>query len=447
MGKLDDTVMVSCDEHQISNQETETSNQSTQSSEHKSIISKDKFRDEYFDHLVEETSKRISSLSGRDSDWDPNTINDGESSSGSQEAAQARAASPDSSLEVQFNRLNQPKRPMNAFMVWGQAIRRELHQKFSNVQNAMLSKALGRVWKTLEAKEKEPYVAKANKIKANHKLAYPNYRYQPRRIQERRIKNNLLVGLGHLNYHHHHHHHISHRSWIGGIISKHKSTTSGGCLNSSNSQFLVAPGGQSSSSPLSSSSSSQYYPQGGNQLRYSSEFLSEQSFESSESCVFPNEQQVASISPSDQASKRIIHHKPQDSIATNLVQQSASRNFNLDNTSNYWPPAAGPHQSMQQQRLNSNNSYQEYAIGKAIVTPNVDVNFESYTSSCHQHQQHYAPIYYEPMVASNHNHHHHHQQQAYTSIDINNSQQMQQVVEYPFNINPKLDELYTYNTQ
>lgn len=46
-----------------------------------------------------------------------------------------------------YNRLNRPKRPMNAFMVWGQAIRRELHHRFSNVQNASLSKALGRVWR------------------------------------------------------------------------------------------------------------------------------------------------------------------------------------------------------------------------------------------------------------------------------------------------------------
>lgn len=81
--------------------------------------------------------------------------------------------------------VSQPKRPMNAFMVWGQAIRRELHNKFSNVQNAVLSKALGRVWKRLDLEEKEPYITRANIIKTNHKRDYPNYRYQPRRIQEK----------------------------------------------------------------------------------------------------------------------------------------------------------------------------------------------------------------------------------------------------------------------
>lgn len=42
---------------------------------------------------------------------------------------------------------SKPKRPMNAFMVWAQMIRRELHRKFSNVQNALLSKSLGNVWR------------------------------------------------------------------------------------------------------------------------------------------------------------------------------------------------------------------------------------------------------------------------------------------------------------
>lgn len=90
---------------------------------------------------------------------------------------------------------NQPKRPMNAFMVWGQAVRRELHHRFSNVQNALLSKALGRVWRSLDPAEKEPYIRKANIIKAAHKRDYPNYRYQPRRIQERQQVSTHFDGL------------------------------------------------------------------------------------------------------------------------------------------------------------------------------------------------------------------------------------------------------------
>lgn len=157
----------------------------------KSIIAKDKLCDQDFDKLVLDTSQRVTR---RDLDSAQKT--------GSQQSQQA---SSESSLTVSinetkpiindYNRLNQPKRPMNAFMVWGQAIRRELHLKFSNVQNALLSKALGRVWKSLNAADKEPYVRKANLIKADHKRDYPNYRYQPRRIQERKSKSNMLIGI------------------------------------------------------------------------------------------------------------------------------------------------------------------------------------------------------------------------------------------------------------
>lgn len=89
--------------------------------------------------------------------------------------------------EITTSRSHQPKRPMNAFMVWGQSIRRKLHDRFSNVQNALLSKALGRVWRTLNAATKGPFIDTANAIKANHKLRYPNYRYQPRRIAAKEV--------------------------------------------------------------------------------------------------------------------------------------------------------------------------------------------------------------------------------------------------------------------
>lgn len=100
----------------------------------KSIISKDKLCDEDFDKLVIDTSHEITQKSFIDLKHEHNS-----------------RAHQQSSLDRTGNELRnlsaQPKRPMNAFMVWGQAIRRELHDKFSNVQNALLSKALGRVWR------------------------------------------------------------------------------------------------------------------------------------------------------------------------------------------------------------------------------------------------------------------------------------------------------------
>ena len=39
------------------------------------------------------------------------------------------------------------KRPMNAFMVWAQAARKSLTTNLSVVNNAQLSKTLGKLWK------------------------------------------------------------------------------------------------------------------------------------------------------------------------------------------------------------------------------------------------------------------------------------------------------------
>lgn len=150
----------------------------------KLVIEKEKFRDDHFDQLVIKTSSKITRRY---------KLNDSQSTPqlGAPITSQATLAGRDykgdddrdrniaASKQVDVdhrNKLNQPKRPMNAFMVWGQAIRRELHHKFSNVQNALLSKALGRVWKSLDAGEKEPYIRRANIIKANHKRDYPDYR-------------------------------------------------------------------------------------------------------------------------------------------------------------------------------------------------------------------------------------------------------------------------------
>uniref|UniRef100_A0A182X3D3 HMG box domain-containing protein n=1 Tax=Anopheles quadriannulatus TaxID=34691 RepID=A0A182X3D3_ANOQN len=39
------------------------------------------------------------------------------------------------------------KRPMNAFMVWAQAARREMAQQQPRLQNSEISKDLGKIWK------------------------------------------------------------------------------------------------------------------------------------------------------------------------------------------------------------------------------------------------------------------------------------------------------------
>ncbi|CAF3419657.1 unnamed protein product [Rotaria socialis] len=73
------------------------------------------------------------------------------------------------------------KRPMNAFMVWAQAARKNLTTNLSVVNNAQLSKTLGKLWKSLPQEQRRPFIDEAERIREQHKRDYPEYRYQPKR--------------------------------------------------------------------------------------------------------------------------------------------------------------------------------------------------------------------------------------------------------------------------
>jgi hypothetical protein len=88
---------------------------------------------------------------------------------------------------------------MNAFMVWAQAARKNLTTNLSVVNNAQLSKTLGKLWKSvflknskilfiisilfrsLPQEQRRPFVEEAERIREQHKRDYPEYRYQPKR--------------------------------------------------------------------------------------------------------------------------------------------------------------------------------------------------------------------------------------------------------------------------
>ena len=87
------------------------------------------------------------------------------------------------------------KRPMNAFMVWSKQRRKELAQENPRMHNSELSKRLGAEWKALEESDKRPYIDEAKKIREQHMIDHPGYRYRPRR-KPKNIFKKVSMGAG-----------------------------------------------------------------------------------------------------------------------------------------------------------------------------------------------------------------------------------------------------------
>uniref|UniRef100_A0A1I8G8M9 HMG box domain-containing protein n=1 Tax=Macrostomum lignano TaxID=282301 RepID=A0A1I8G8M9_9PLAT len=78
-------------------------------------------------------------------------------------------------------RRNHIPRPMNPFMVWARAERKQLSKANPDVHNVELSRLLGDKWKSMSDAEKRPFVLEAERLKRQHLTDHPGYNRGARR--------------------------------------------------------------------------------------------------------------------------------------------------------------------------------------------------------------------------------------------------------------------------
>lgn len=86
------------------------------------------------------------------------------------------------------------KRPMNAFMVWAQLERRKMTMEYPDMHNAEISRRLGKLWRLLSDREKQPYIEESERLRVQHMKQYPDYKYRPRKKGGKKLKPTGVAG-------------------------------------------------------------------------------------------------------------------------------------------------------------------------------------------------------------------------------------------------------------
>ena len=73
------------------------------------------------------------------------------------------------------------KRPLNSFMLWAQKQRQRIAMNNPQMPNSEISKKLGAEWRNLSESDKDPFIEEAKKLKRQHEIDHPNYRFVQRR--------------------------------------------------------------------------------------------------------------------------------------------------------------------------------------------------------------------------------------------------------------------------
>jgi hypothetical protein len=93
------------------------------------------------------------------------------------------------------------KRPLNAFIIWSKKRRRVIANENPQMHNFDISRKLGLEWQKLSEQEKSYYFDEAKRLKEEHKVMYPNYKYQPRKRDKTNKRGKMFQGAPfHFNF-------------------------------------------------------------------------------------------------------------------------------------------------------------------------------------------------------------------------------------------------------